>query len=373
MGYSTGMIGRARDMQWSDLDPRVAEARMWEHIQRRPQLGLAPPAYALPASLHTPWDTDTNRPPPAEYLPDRPGESRSGPSTAPDRRSARFRDGLPPPPPLPPPIRDADVLGVAEALGIAPNDPHILEKLHTAVDQGVIPPLEEAIRGLQTAMQAERQHRASKLLPQDLFDSRTTTQTPHPSAQGQVRPHLDARSGGPRTGHAQRESARSERVATAPSREGLHPSPGPVQPTPPLLAPPPPRTYHPEPSMSVPLSKSQKRRLRRHKSNGSNGSNGQFPPPTPGYQPAPPLPEQAGSYVSPTYPGMPPPRPSCAATLQLTLPDPSFPDSPYVLTLSCPLNPWPHPNQPHLVELPPECSGGARVFVGWDQSPDHRS
>jgi hypothetical protein len=38
---------------------------------------------------------------------------------------------------------------------------------------------------------------------------------------------------------------------------------------------------------------------------------------------------------------------------------------PVVHRLVCPLSPWPHPNQPHLLKLDSAQDDGAEIFVGW--------
>lgn len=330
-------------MPWSDVDPSYAAQtyadRIMEHASRRPHLGLAPPAYALPPPLQTAWDSDPNRDPPAVILPDRPHDERPGPSSRPDRRSARYRDGQGPPPPLPPVITERDVLAVAAALGIDPTSPDVLTQLDRAARDGLIPSVEEAAQALARARYQEKRARAHSLVPQGLFD----------------RPDPVSRSPIPATS-----------PATAPT-----PQPGPLAPHPPPAPPEErPRMTQPQipaqipapstpPGVSTPLSKSQKRRARRAKSLVPPRE--LSPGPTNGY--------------APVYPSQPSPRVSrpvsCPGRLQLTLPDELSPASPYTLTVHCPLAPWPHPGQPHLVELPAgwaeEASAPSppRVFVGW--------
>lgn len=297
-----------------------------EHVSRRPQLGLAPPAYALPPGLHTAWDSDPNRDPPAVMLPDRPHDERPGPSSLPDRRSARYRDGQGPPPPLPQVITERDVLAVASALGIDTTQPDVLDQLDRAARDGLIPSVEEAAQALARVRSGERRARAQSLVPQGLFDR------PDPVSRSPI-------------------PARQARPIPAPPPAPPEERPRMTQPQIPAQALP--------PGVSTPLSKSQKRRARRAKSQAPQPQI--LPGPTNGYAP-----------VYPSHPPQATPRAvSCPGSLRLTLPDEASPMAPYTLTVHCPLQPWPHPGQPHLVELPPgwaeeaSASSHPRVFVGW--------
>ena len=147
-----------------------------------------------------------------------------------------------------------------------------------------------------------------------------------------------------------------------------------------MVAPPQQTTSQPP---GQPLSPSQKRRLRRKKQQAA----------VPGYANPPPsaLPMSPESevrdvrdvphlppYVQPTtlLPGTDPraARLECEAHLEITLPDQQYPDDPYRLTLTCPLRPWPHPNQPHVVELPAHVTATPehprlQAFLCWWEEP----
>jgi hypothetical protein len=356
-------------MPWSDVDPRWAEARILAHTERRSALGLAPPAYALPEALHTVWDRDTLAPPPALTVPiEHPGDPqpiRIGPSTHPTRWAARFRDGLPPPPPLPLPIRDEDVLQVADALGIDRADPALLTRLHQAVDRGMIPPLEEAARALRQTKTHQKLLRAQSLVPQDLLDGKHRPPSPPPIPTPSPPPPSALRPSPPPP-PMMPDLIFAPAVQPLPSTPAIPAIPigGPMSPAPAQQS-----AYPPGP-----LSKSQRRRLRRRRSQPDQEQPPAHTPPAQqqaiqpvlsnGHVPGPPVqnPGRAVSYA-------------CEARLKLILPDTVTPSAPpFELELVCPLRPWPHPNQPHVVELPAYVAPDvASAFICWYDQPQVRA
>ena len=110
---------------------------------------------------------------------------------------------------------------------------------------------------------------------------------------------------------------------------------------------------------SAPLTPSQKKRLRKKQSKERQQrkilaeKSPEFSVQTQGS--APPTPQGP---VYPTYPRLEITQTVCDAAVQVALPDGSRHE------LRCPLRPFPHPGQPHLVHLPgfPE---GTELFVGW--------
>jgi hypothetical protein len=123
-----------------------------------------------------------------------------------------------------------------------------------------------------------------------------------------------------------------------------------------------------------PLSKSQRRRLRRRRSQPDQEQPPAHTPPAQqqaiqpvlsnGHVPGPPVqnPGRAVSYA-------------CEARLKLILPDTVTPSAPpFELELVCPLRPWPHPNQPHVVELPAYVAPDvASAFICWYDQPQVRA
>ena len=113
------------------------------------------------------------------------------------------------------------------------------------------------------------------------------------------------------------------------------------------------------PDFTQPLTKSQKKRRRRKRKQQETGETGGITSPN-GHDHDPdtlPLPSPL-----PPYPDEPPPssypiQTRCDAILLIKLPDGSTHE------IICPLTPFPHPGQPHLLQLQTE--PGATAFVGF--------
>ena len=393
-----------------NVDARWATQQLEVHTARRRALGFERHV----APVRTKWDQDDEAAPPAFALSDDPAAATATTPTArvasgaysaaPGRWESRFRDGRPPPPPPLPPITDRDVAMVMRSLGIDPAHPGALAQLELQVEDGALGPDPDDptgrqsldvygyIRGVQRAQQ-KRAGRRSVLVPQAVLD-----QTPTP--------HLNDRSGGgpmyPGTDPAHLHPAARAYPTDGGSETGVfYPATG--QPS----APPPP--HYPAPvydgsfpalaaegypsgststfrtAQASPLTQSQKRRLRRKKQR-QQGTSTSSPPspvvPDLWKEEAARLPTEPTEPTEPTvieqrYPQPPPPPPSpvvptngdadwtspeadrCGASIPVwfTAARPTI--------LTCPLTPYPHPNQPHIVQIDPERTQGVEVFVGW--------
>jgi hypothetical protein len=384
-----------------NVDARWAEAQVLEHTQKRRQLGYE---RHVPAP-RTRWDRDEDAPPPAlAHAVDPDASPDSSPaarvdagaySSAPDRWAARFTDGKPPPPPPPPPISGRDMIVAMQSLGIDPADPKASLRLETMIEDGALAPygddLYVFIRAQQRASQKRREKRA-QLVPQHILDNATAT--------GQFRPYPNDRSGG---GPMQPGYDPSNHVLARPTTD-RRPTPE-GQPTPygsragtsypgaeqRQFAPPPlsgvalpapvydPSAPMPEASYRTaqvsPLTQSQKRRLRRKKSRLGVGESA-LPPSAPAPSTAnlqwenqmPGTFVPVNGAVSPTNPNDPaytnPALDRCNVEVMIAIEDPRGGD-PIPLWFTCPLKPYPHPQQPHIVQLPFNNTGGTEVFVGW--------
>jgi hypothetical protein len=112
----------------------------------------------------------------------------------------------------------------------------------------------------------------------------------------------------------------------------------------------------PEPTSG--LSPSQKKRLRRKKK--KLGTSAPRPAPYPlqvdQSRPASILPPTNGA-VHPSHPEVR--QTACDAEVLVQMPDGS------VHRVRCPLTPFPHPNQPHLVQLRSATNDGTEIFLGF--------
>lgn len=114
------------------------------------------------------------------------------------------------------------------------------------------------------------------------------------------------------------------------------------------------------PNGLAPLTPSQKKRLRRKRKREADGTAGLTSP-----RPAPfPLAVdlQTNGYglpsaVFPTHPEITQTR--CEAEVLVRMPNGS------THRLVCPLQPFPHPNQPHMIQLPSAQQDGAEIFIGF--------
>lgn len=126
---------------------------------------------------------------------------------------------------------------------------------------------------------------------------------------------------------------------------------------------------HREPPHDV--TPSQKKRLRRKRAKEAKGSRPPSPAPFPLPQdaadmraPAPSPPSQNVFPSSPIEPSpIPETRPYCGHEALAVFRSPSGAE--YTHRLVCPLSPWPHPNQPHLLKIPSGQDDGTEIFVGW--------
>lgn len=351
-----------------NVDPRWATQRLQEHDQKRRALGYERPTPAL----HTPWDRDESAPPPSLVLSDDPAHSASSSpdarqaggaySAAPSRWASRFRDGEPPPPAPPPPITDDDISKVMRMLGIDPTNPRALNLLDDQIQQGALGPdsrgdLHGYIRSMQRATE-KRKLRKAQLVPQHLLDRASAPGLPSEEAWQE---------GGPVQYDPQGDAA--ERV----SRLDPPPYPDPRYGSVPGGAPPPPAVRTAQVS---PLTQSQKRRLRRKRQRVLPQDESFSTPPTesltwtntfisaedisaavpiPAVEPVEPTDPNHRAYRSPTHD-------SCAAEVLVSF---QTHGTASPIRFVCPLKPYPHPNQPHLVQIPIEHTGGAEVFLGW--------
>lgn len=109
------------------------------------------------------------------------------------------------------------------------------------------------------------------------------------------------------------------------------------------------------------LSQSQKKRLRRKRNRDERRQmNGAAPYPLPQDRHVPP--NGVAVELAPPSPTSIPDRESCEASCEVLLPDGSR------QTVICRLTPFPHPNQPHLVQMR-DANGrpnhAAEIFVGF--------
>lgn len=361
------------------VDARWAEAQLLSHDARRRTLGyeqqVAPPS--------TIWDRDTDAPPPslvhqddAESLnqgygavgsPDQRAESGTY-SASPNRWASRFRDGSPPPPAPPPPITDRDVFSVMTQLGINPqNNPRAKDELDRAIEQGrlgIDPHTRQTydLYGYVRAQQRVSEKRKRK--------------------RGQLDPMLAAnhtlndRSGG---GPMQpQRSAISSGASEQPTPFGVPGVPPSAQ-----TRNQPVRGQYPAPPVSAdfrtdqdsPLTRSQKRRLRRKRQRQGPG----LIPPDLGVFEHPPFDVQNfvipteyrnGTTPLPPDPYNPEAYPSSGLSCCGAMVSVQFAVAEPPTNLVCPLNPFPHREQPHLIEVPRDLTGGVEVFIGWfDQEP----
>lgn len=124
----------------------------------------------------------------------------------------------------------------------------------------------------------------------------------------------------------------------------------------------PPPAYPVGPPAQVVLTPSQKKRLRRKQAKERRGgADGRGPSPAPYPLPAdrqrlgatdPPRPD-------PTVAALPQ---SCGHEALVMLP---YQGQFITHRLRCPLTPYPHPNQPHLLQLQSATDDGTEIFVGW--------
>lgn len=112
----------------------------------------------------------------------------------------------------------------------------------------------------------------------------------------------------------------------------------------------------PEQLSTAALSPSQKKRLRRKKAKLRSRENGAAPFPLKIDQPK--IPIQIDYRQYPEEPPHPPVQTRCDAEVMLQMPDGTL------HTLLCPLTPFPHPGQPHLVQLASP-TPQTDVFVGF--------
>lgn len=373
------------------VDARWAEQQLLSHDARRRTLGyeqqVAPPS--------TIWDRDTDAPPPslvhqddAESLnqgygavgsPDQRAESGTY-SASPNRWASRFRDGSPPPPAPPPPITDRDVFSVMQQLGINPqNNPRAKDELDRAIEQGRLG-LDPATRmnydlygyvRAQQRVSEKRRRKRGQLDP-----------TLAAGASFQSLPHLNDRSGGgPMQPQPSAISSGAPEHAPPFGVPGVPPSASnrnqPV------------RGQYPAPPVSAdfrtdqdsPLTRSQKRRLRRKRQRQGPGLIPDTDPrPTnPAFyehalrsvdtdlwaDPVLPTEYRNGTTPLPSDPYNPDAYPAsgiscCGATVSV-----QFAVAEPPTNLVCPLNPFPHREQPHLIEVPRDLTGGVEVFIGW--------
>lgn len=393
-----------------NVDARWATQQLEEHIAKRRGLGLeqrVPPP-------RTRWDRDEDAPPPALTVSVDPDDApTSSPdarastgaySAAPTRWASRFRDGLPPPPPPLPPITGRDMIAAMTSLGIDPTDAKAQIRLESLIADGALTDYDDDlyvfIRAQQRASQKRRLKRAA-LIPQHVLDG----QPPPPSQQttrapGQSRPALNDRSGGgpmqpengpfshvsdQRTDHRPTPGdlppAIGSRRGTPTQAAGHSPSVPPPQQSRPLastpvygsLPPAAPATSSRWTDQDALLSQSQKRRLRRKKQKQGVGMptlpqtrDSRVP-----FDLVNPAPEYSTNGVSPTDPAQPwsdPETDVCSAEVMIAVEDPRGGD-PIPLWFTCPLRPYPHPNQPHLIQIPFDNTGGTEVFLGWFDPP----
>ena len=110
-----------------------------------------------------------------------------------------------------------------------------------------------------------------------------------------------------------------------------------------------------------PLTPSQKKRLRRKRSKEQRGSQPPRPAPYPLPQDASPTNGHAPPLLAPPEPLLPAQRAACGAEVLVTL---RHAGTPILFRFLCPLTPWPHPGQPHMVKLDP-VQDGTEIFLGW--------
>jgi len=116
------------------------------------------------------------------------------------------------------------------------------------------------------------------------------------------------------------------------------------------------------------LTPSQKKRLRRKRAKEAKGSRPPSPAPFPLPQdaadmraPAPsPLSQNGQPPIEPAH--IPETRPYCGHEALAVF---KHGGMEFTHRLVCPLTPWPHPNQPHLLKIPSGQDDGTEIFVGW--------
>lgn len=307
---------------------RWAEQRLLEHSQNR-----APNGSRGYRSLEEEDDTNPGLPPVFKH----DGQMLNARDNSVSRRAARFRDGLPPPPP---PALDS---GRETPQYLRPAPPPLMspEEMERRARGGA---REDGGGGGGYATQApplDPDRFAPHLPPgQTTYDEEDREELEYVRTPLGMVPRLAVSVSIPASLPPSLRVPTPTTAVFQPTQERA-----PLwQPTEPisLAAPAPPQ------SRTV-LTPSQKKRLRRKKKqqqqqgmkenaqNRQNGHTASLPPPTP------------------TYPDAPL---RCDAPVRFRMPDGSL------HTLHCPLTPYPHPNQPHLVQLEP-ANDGTEIFVGW--------
>lgn len=377
---------------------RWAEYQLGSHTQKRRTLGyeqhVPPPTTA--------WDRDTDAPPPAlvhrddEDALNNASQAMGTPeqrassgaySAAPDKWASRFRDGPAPPPP-PPPITDRDVVAVMVGIGIDPRDPRAQNQLDNAVERGVLGTdpktrrpydVYEYIRAQQRATQKRKQKRGqldprlASGAPNPPPTSQLTWKNEYPSPDqfypyppnpailprqgGPMQPPYDAQADYPVVGRPMRPETDSGYPSGQPMTSPGAPPPHDRPPTPsPAYA-----TDEFRTAQDGPLTQSQKRRLRRKRQRQQHQDGSE--PVVPNFFEQPVLP--TANVPDPNgYAGMDPQF--CGAEVYVQFAEDEGPTR-----MICPLTPFPHPNQPHLITVPPELTSGVEVFIGWfDPDPE---
>jgi hypothetical protein len=292
---------------------RWAEQRLLEHSESR---------QPCPPSRRSATEEDD---PVAASLPPvfrREGQYQTARDTSIERRAARFRDGLPPPPP-PEPLGD----GVPRML--RPASPPLLDQ--RLLDRGVAIPVEpvssaqpvQSMPPMIALPQADQAYREDESEPQYRMTPQGLVPVVNTAAAPPLVPTKDLT-----WGNAFIDP--NQLVIVLPDIDAAS------------------------------LSPSQKKRLRRKKKKLSTGASRPAPYPLQIDQSRPVVsapPPATNGAVHPSHSEIR--QTACDAEVLVQMPDGS------VHRVRCPLTPFPHPNQPHLVQLRSAQGDGAEIFLGF--------
>jgi hypothetical protein len=294
----------SQDAQIHHGKPTESEHR-WARQQQRLEDSMPAPVFTTPAQYQDEVDFDDGAN--AYAL-----RARTASSVA--RRAARFRDGLPPPPP-PPRAYDATDYAPRREVPLLDQE---------ALNRGQRRPLRREAPA--SASPQYPQHSAPQYGQPTQPGAGVVYGQPGPPPPSLVEPAYAAPPGYMLVPADVLEAQSYPQQAPAPQP---YPQQAPMQ--------------HALPAPK--LSASQKKRARKRRARE-------------GYAPTPQAPAPHTNGVHPT-PGVPTQPHECPSETMAVHPRAG------ALRLKCTLSPWPHPNQPHMMQLAHPDDANMSIFVGW--------